>query len=149
MPNPRTLDHREILEILPHRYPFLLIDKIIKVDIDGKYVVGQKNVSQNEWFFQGHFPGKPIMPGVLILEALAQTGAVYLHMMGYKKLAALLNINLAKFRSPVFPGDILTLRAEEKFVSSKGGKFYATALVGDKIAAEAEIGCVFIEKENI
>src|SRR5947209_2958257 len=96
---PQTLDFKQILKILPHRYPFLLVDKIIEIDYEKGYIVGQKNLTSNEAFFQGHFPGAPIMPGVLILESLAQAGAVFIHLKGYKeKTAVLLNLNNAKFR---------------------------------------------------
>jgi len=146
---PTILDHIEIAKAIPHRYPFLLVDRIIEVDLEGKYIVGQKNLTMNEDFFQGHFPGNPIMPGVLIVEALAQTGGVYVHLKGYQKLAVLLNITNAKFRKPVYPGDTLTLRVEEKLLTNKGGKFQAAAYVGDKLATQAEVGFVFVEKETV
>src|SRR5476649_1027691 len=93
------LDAKKIAEILPHRYPFLLVDRIIHLDLEGDMIIGQKNVTMNEQFFVGHFPGVPIMPGVLILEALAQTGGVLVHQKGYvKKIAVLLNVSNAKFR---------------------------------------------------
>ncbi|CCB90739.1 (3R)-hydroxymyristoyl-[acyl-carrier-protein] dehydratase, partial [Waddlia chondrophila 2032/99] len=120
---PETLDIKEIIKILPHRYPFLLVDKILKVDMEKGYILGQKNLTINEAFFQGHFPGAPIMPGVLILEALAQTGAVLVHLSGQKeKVGVLLNVKNAKFRNPVKPGDILYLEGEGIHISSKGGK---------------------------
>ncbi len=119
------------------------------MNLEERLIVGQKNISINEQFFQGHFPDMPIMPGVLILEALAQTGGIYIYLKGYDKLCALLNINHAKFRSPVTPGDILTLHVTEKHLSGKGGKFQGRAMVGDKLVAEAEIGCVLIEKDTI
>lgn len=143
------LDIQAISKILPHRYPFLLIDKIVEIHQDKGYIVGQKNVSCNEAFFQGHFPNNPIMPGVLILEALAQTGAVFIHLKGYQdKTAFLLNVNNAKFRHPVKPGDILQLRCEVIHMSNKGGRFKAEAYVNEKMAAEAEIGFVLVEKNN-
>src|SRR5690348_16143350 len=108
--HPVILNVKEISKILPHRYPFLLVDKIIYLNLEENVIIGQKNVTVNEQFFQGHFPGVPIMPGVLILEALAQTGGVLIHQKGYgAKLAVLLNVNNAKFRKPVLPGDVLTL----------------------------------------
>jgi len=144
------LTYKDILKILPHRYPFLLIDKVTEVNLEEKYILGQKNTSLNEEYFQGHFPGMPIMPGVLIIEALAQTGGIYSHLKGYaNKLCALLKINNAKFRHPVFPGDTLILRAEEIHMGSKGGKFKGEARIGDKLVAEAEISCVLIEKDTI
>lgn len=146
----RVLDTKEIMKILPHRYPFLLVDRIVELDLEKGTIVGQKNLTINEAFFQGHFPGAPIMPGVLILEALAQTGGVLLHLRSNPdKIAVLLNINNAKFRHPVRPGDVLFLRAEGLHFSSKGGRIAVRAMVGDKIAAEAEIAFAFMEKEQI
>lgn len=146
----RVLDTKEIMKILPHRYPFLLVDRIVELDLEKGVIVGQKNLTINEAFFQGHFPGAPIMPGVLILEALAQTGGVMLHLRANPdKIAVLLNINNAKFRHPVRPGDVLFLRAEGLHFSSKGGRIAVRAMVGEKIAAEAEIAFAFMEKEQI
>src|SRR4051812_43736248 len=107
----QMLDLNEIVKILPHRYPFLLVDRIIELDMEKGIIIGQKNVTINEGFFQGHFPSVPIMPGVLILEALAQTGGVLVHLKGkMQKIAVLLNVNNAKFRAPVKPGDVLILK---------------------------------------
>lgn len=145
------MDIKEIVKILPHRYPFLLVDRILEVNLEEGFVIGQKNVSINEAFFQGHFPDAPIMPGVLILEALAQAGAVLVHMKGphIGKTAVLLNVNQAKFRQPVKPGDILLLRGDGIHFSSKGGKIRATATVGGKVAVEAEMGFALVDKDNI
>lgn len=146
---PTSLDIKGILNILPHRFPFLLIDKITEINYEKAYIIGQKNVSANEAFFQGHFPNDPIMPGVLIMEALAQTGAIYVSLSGnLGRKAFLLNINNAKFRTPVRPGDILMLRTEKLHMSSKAGRFKAEALVEDKLVAEAEIGFVFVEDDH-
>ena len=135
------LDIRAISKILPHGYPFLLVDKIVELDLDKGYIVGQKNVTRNEEFFQGHFPGIPIMPGVLILEALAQTGGVLIHQRGYhESTALLLSVNGAKFRRGVFPGDILMLHVQEIHFGSRGGKVHARATVDGQLAVEAEIG---------
>jgi 3-hydroxyacyl-[acyl-carrier-protein] dehydratase len=106
------IGYREITAALPHRHPFLLLDKVVYVDVEDDTIVAKKNVTANEAFFQGHFPEAPIMPGVLILEALAQTGAFLVHQKGYvpeNKLAVLLSIDKAKFRQAVHPGDTLTL----------------------------------------
>lgn len=147
---PKTLDIKEIINILPHRYPFLLVDKILEVDVEKGYILGQKNLTINESFFQGHFPGAPIMPGVLILEALAQTGAVLVHLSGQQeKVGVLLNVKNAKFRNPVKPGDILLLRGEGIHVSSKGGRIRAVATVNDKVAVEAEMGFALVDKTLI
>lgn len=145
------LDLKAILKILPHRYPFLLVDRIVELDLEKGYIVGQKNVTINEAYFQGHFPQAPIMPGVLILEALAQTGGVLVHLKGEnkEKIALLLNINNAKFRNPVLPGDVLKLTCEGLQFGSRGGKVQAVAKVEDKIAAEAEIGFVLVHSSQI
>ena len=149
-PHPTLLDVKKISAILPHRYPFLLVDKIIYMNVEESVIIGQKNVTVNEQFFQGHFPGVPIMPGVLILEALAQTGGILVHQKGHNvKIAVLLNINNAKFRKPVVPGDVLTLHAEGLHLSSKGGRIQAKATVGDQLAVEAEIGFALVDKEQL
>jgi 3-hydroxyacyl-[acyl-carrier-protein] dehydratase len=146
----KCLDVKEIIKILPHRYPFLLVDRIIDIDLEKGYILGQKNVTINEAFFQGHFPDAPIMPGVLILEALAQTGGVLVHLKGQvEKIAVLLNVNNAKFRHPVRPGDVLLLRGEGLHFSTKGGRIKAQAFVQDKIAVEAEIGFALVDKSQI
>jgi 3-hydroxyacyl-[acyl-carrier-protein] dehydratase len=148
--NMNNLDVKEIVKILPHRYPFLLVDKILELDLEKGIIVGQKNLTINEAFFQGHFPDAPIMPGVLILEALAQAGGVLVHLRtNREKIAVLLNVNNAKFRQPVRPGDVLYLHCEGIHFSSKGGKVHAKALCGDKIACEAEIGFALVDKKQI
>jgi 3-hydroxyacyl-[acyl-carrier-protein] dehydratase len=148
--HPVILDVKEISRILPHRYPFLLVDKIIYLNLDENMIIGQKNVTCNEQFFQGHFPGVPIMPGVLILEALAQTGGILVHQKGHnQKIAVLLNINNAKFRRPVVPGDVLFLHATGLHLSSKGGRILSKAMVNDQLAVEAEIGFALVDKEQL
>lgn len=145
-----NFDVKDIIKILPHRYPFLLVDKILEIDLEKGYILGQKNATINEAFFQGHFPDAPIMPGVLILEALAQCGGVLVHLKEkIPKVAVLLSVNNAKFRNPVKPGDILYLKGEGMHFSSKGGKIQATALVNDKIAVQAEIGFALVDKSQI
>lgn len=146
----KTFDIKDILKILPHRYPFLLVDKILEIDVEKGYILGQKNLTFNENFFQGHFPDAPIMPGVLILEALAQAGGVLLHLRAQTpKIAVLLSVNNAKFRNPVHPGDILLLKCEGLHFASKGGRINATALVNNKIAVQAEIGFALVDKSQI
>lgn len=146
----KTLDVKDILKILPHRYPFLLVDRILDINLEKGTILGQKNVSINEFFFQGHFPDAPIMPGVLILEALAQTGGVLVHLKAeIPKIAVLLNVNHAKFRNPVRPGDVLFLKGEGLHFSAKGGRVKLEATVNDKIAAEAEIGFALVDKSQI
>lgn len=131
---------KEIMEIIPHRYPFLLIDTIEELE-KGSRAVGRKCVSMNEPYFQGHFPGNPVMPGVLIIEALAQTGAVaMLSADAWKgKTAYFAGIDRAKFRRKVVPGDVLTLEA--KVVKCKGpmGISEAVATVDGKIVAQAQL----------
>ena len=147
---PTLLDIKKIREILPHRYPFLLVDKIIEIDLEKPSILGQKNITINESFFQGHFPEAPIMPGVLILEALAQTGGILVHQKGcHDKIALFLSINEAKFRNPVKPGDILMLYAEGIHFGSRGGKVKAKAFVGSKVAVEAEIGFALVDRNQI
>lgn len=147
---PILLNVKEITKILPHRYPFLLVDRIVYLNLEENIIIGQKNVTVNEQFFQGHFPGVPIMPGVLILEALAQTGGILVHKKGYcEKIAVLLNINNAKFRKPVVPGDVLTLHATGMHLSNKGGRIMAKAMVNEQLAVEAEIGFALVDKEQL
>jgi 3-hydroxyacyl-[acyl-carrier-protein] dehydratase len=145
-----VLSAREVAAILPHRYPFLLVDRVIHLDLEASEIIGLKNVTINEPFFQGHFPGAPIMPGVLILEALAQTGGILVHQKGYtKKIAVLLNITSAKFRKPVTPGDVLHFHAKGLHISGNGGKIKAKAMIGDQLAAEAELSFALVDKEKL
>jgi len=134
------LDINQIKKILPHRYPFLLVDKIIELE-PGKRVVGQKNVTANEEFFNGHFPDYPVMPGVLIIEALAQTGAVgVLSMDEYKgKLVLFAGIDKVKFRKQVVPGDQLRLEIEVTKLRGRVGKCEAKAFVGEDLAVQGEL----------
>jgi 3-hydroxyacyl-[acyl-carrier-protein] dehydratase len=149
-PEPFVMNIKDIQRILPHRYPFLLVDRILQIDLEGNEILGIKNVSVNEPFFQGHFPGAPIMPGVLLLEALAQTGGILVHQKGYdKKIAVLLNISNAKFRRPVVPGDVLYLHAKGLHISGTGGKIRAKATIQDQIAVEAELSFALVDKEQL
>lgn len=133
---------KEISRILPHRYPFLLVDKVLELDPENSRITAIKCLTINEAFFQGHFPEAPIMPGVLILEALAQAGGILIREKGYKEqTAVLLSINNAKFRRPVSPGDTLYLKVQGLHFGSKGGKVEAKAFIDNELlAAEAEIG---------
>ena len=140
---------REIMGMLPHRYPFLLVDKVLSIDYDKPSILGLKNVTVNEPCFTGHFPERPILPGVLILEALAQTGGILVYEKGFKdKIALFLTIDKVKFRNAVLPGDTLHLYVEGKVFGSKGGRVYARATVGSKVATEAEIGYALVNKEE-
>ncbi|MCX6995328.1 MAG: 3-hydroxyacyl-ACP dehydratase FabZ [Chlamydiae bacterium] len=145
------LDIKDILKILPHRYPFLFVDKIIEIDLEKPSIIGIKNVTFNEAFFQGHFPEAPIMPGVLLLEALAQVGGILVYQKGFQdKIAVFLNITQAKFRNPVKPGDVLYLHAEGVYFGSKGGRVKARALINnEKVAVDAEISFALVPKKSI
>lgn len=130
----------EIMKLIPHRYPFLLVDRILELE-PGERAVGLKNVTMNEPFFQGHFPGNPLMPGVLIVEALAQVGAVALMSLEENKgkLAVFAGIDGIRFKKQVTPGD--TLRMEVKIESMRRGigKGSAVAYVGDQVACKGTI----------
>lgn len=136
---------QEVLEHLPHRFPFLLVDKVVDFE-PGKYLVAIKNVTVNEPFFPGHFPGRPVFPGVLIMEALAQaTGLLAFKTQGTKpdgrSLYYFAGIDNCRFKQPVLPGD--QLRLEVQVIKAKRGiwKFKAEAKVEDKLVAEAELMC--------
>ncbi len=134
------MEIREIMERIPHRYPFLLVDRVLELDA-GKRAVGIKNVTVNEPFFQGHFPGTPIMPGVLIVEAMAQLGAVIVLSQpeNQGKLAFFAGIDGMRFRRQVIPGDQLRLEVEITRMRGTLGKGTGRALVGDQVAAEGNI----------
>ncbi|MDD5136238.1 MAG: 3-hydroxyacyl-ACP dehydratase FabZ [Candidatus Omnitrophica bacterium] len=145
----KSLDINTIQKILPHRYPFLLVDRIL--ESGGNKIVGIKNVTINEPFFQGHFPGHPIMPGVLIIEAMAQVGGVGALSMSVNrgKLAYFLTIDNARFRKPVVPGDVL--RMEVDLLKSKMGmvKTHGVAKVDNEVVAEADMMFAFINPDEI
>lgn len=138
------LDSRAIQEILPHRYPFLLVDKIVELEPRVR-IVGIKQVTINEQFFQGHFPGAPVMPGVLQIEAMAQVGAI-LALREFEdrdsKIPFFSGIENARFRRPVVPGDTLTIEVVALRIGSKVQKMRGEARVDGQITAEAEIMCV-------
>jgi len=141
------MDIEEILNLLPHRYPFLLVDRIIEIE-EGKRIVGIKNVTINEAFFQGHFPKKPVMPGVLILEAMAQTGALLL--IGSipereKKLIYLTGIEKARFKKPVVPGDQLKMELTLLNLKDRFCRMGGKAFVNDNLVAQAEILAALVE----
>ncbi|MDI3542636.1 MAG: 3-hydroxyacyl-[acyl-carrier-protein] dehydratase [Candidatus Atribacteria bacterium] len=141
------LDVKKIQEILPHRFPFLLVDKIISLENDK--VVGIKNVTMNEWFFQGHFPGNPIMPGVLIIESMAQVGAtMMMNMEEFRDCTPYFtSLDGVKFRRPVTPGDQLVMEITLLKVRRGIGKLRGVARVNEAIVAEGEIGFSLVKEE--
>ncbi|MDQ6787362.1 MAG: 3-hydroxyacyl-ACP dehydratase FabZ [Acidobacteriota bacterium] len=144
------LDSRAIQEILPHRYPFLLVDKIVEL-VPRERIVGIKQVTINEHFFIGHFPEAPVMPGVLIIEALAQVGAI-LALREFEnrknKIPFFSGIDKAKFRRPVVPGDTLFLEVTALRIGSKVQKMRGLAKVNGQLAAEAEIMCIIGDRDS-
>lgn len=147
-----SFDIKTILSYLPHRYPFLLVDRVLECD-DGRYLKAVKNVTINEPFFQGHFPRKPVMPGVLVIEAMAQaTGLLALHtqrdQFNEDFLYLLVSVDKARFKRQVEPGDQLILEVELLRVLRGMWKFNATARVGDSVAATAELMCAGREIED-
>jgi 3-hydroxyacyl-[acyl-carrier-protein] dehydratase len=140
-----VLDSEAIQEILPHRYPFLLVDRIEEME-PGKKAVGIKNVTANEPFFPGHFPGRPVMPGVLIVEALAQTAGILVGDKGADKIPMFMGIDKARFRRPVVPGDQLRLEVELLQMRRNVCRVSGKAYVGEEIAAEAIIMATLVDR---
>jgi 3-hydroxyacyl-[acyl-carrier-protein] dehydratase len=143
-----TFDIQAILDFLPHRYPFLLIDRIIEFQPKTR-LVALKNVSFNEPYFQGHFPGAPIMPGVLVIEAMAQAGAVLMlsEIADRKnKLAVFTGIDDAKFRRQVVPGDQLRLEVDVLTFRSRAGRMAGKAYIDGKVACEATLTCMIVPR---
>lgn len=145
-----VMDIRRIMRLLPHRYPFLMVDRLVELESD-KRAIGVKNVTINEPFFQGHYPGLPIMPGVLILEALAQLSGILLsrRLEHTGKVAMLLSMDRVKMRRPARPGDQLVLIAEAIRVRSRTGHCRCHAKVGEEVAAEAEIKFMLVDAEPV
>jgi len=144
------LDIKEIFKRIPHRYPFLLVDRIVEIEEDQR-IVGIKNVTVNESFFQGHFPHRPVMPGVLICEAMAQVGAIFAYSVGggvdNGKVFMLTGLDRVKFKRPVEPGD--QLRLELTSLKRRGSfwKMWGVATVDGKIVAQAEISAMEVPVE--
>jgi beta-hydroxyacyl-ACP dehydratase FabZ len=146
--NEEVFNVQKIMEFLPHRYPFLLIDRVIALD-ELKRIVAIKNVTFNEPYFQGHFPGVPVMPGVLIVEAMAQAGGVLVFKTlpdREKKLVFFMGIENAKFRKPVKPGDQLRIEMTVVRVKSRVGKLKGQAFVDNTLVAEARITFSLVDK---
>lgn len=140
-----AMDIKEILEYLPHRYPFLLVDRVLEITV-GESIRAIKNVTMNEAFFQGHFPKHPVMPGVLVIEAMAQAAAILTFKTedlkpGDSRVTYFVGIDKARFRVPVFPGDQLELRAQVLRQSYRFWKLAAQALVDGKVVCDAELLC--------
>ncbi|MDH5747841.1 MAG: 3-hydroxyacyl-ACP dehydratase FabZ [Rhodospirillales bacterium] len=142
------IDIRRIMEMIPHRYPFLLIDKVTDV-VSGQSAIGIKNVTINEPFFKGHFPGHPVMPGVLIIEAMAQTSAVLVvHSMGEDaegKLVYFMSIDHARFRKPIVPGDTIHIHVTKDRSRGNVWKFKGEARVNDTVMAEATYAAMIVD----
>ncbi|MCC7636028.1 3-hydroxyacyl-ACP dehydratase FabZ [Stenotrophomonas rhizophila] len=139
------IDICQIQELIPHRYPFLLVDRVVELDVATKQIVCQKNVSYNEPYFQGHFPGRPIMPGVLIIEALAQAGGVMTQLTlgrdAQSKLFYMVKVENARFNKQVVPGDVLMLHVQMKRLIRNMGWYYGEAKVNGEVVASAEVMC--------
>src|SRR5579883_2123576 len=142
------IDIQRIMQLIPHRYPFLMIDRVVDV-VSGESAVGLKNVSINEFYFQGHFPARPVMPGVLIIEAMAQTAAVLVvHTLGPEsegKLVYFMSVDNARFRRPVTPGDRLHVHVTKQRNRGNVWKFEGRAEVGGRVAAEAVFAAMILD----
>jgi 3-hydroxyacyl-[acyl-carrier-protein] dehydratase len=144
-----VLNIAEIVKMLPHRYPFLLVDRILELE-PGERVVGLKNVTMNEAFFQGHFPGAPVMPGVLIIEAMAQTGGILAYTSepdAQGKLIFFMGMDKVKFRRPVVPGDQLLMELTLSHRSSRAWRMQGKATVDGQVAVQAELTAALNTKD--
>jgi len=144
-----TQDITEIMKSLPHRYPFLLVDRVLECDKEEKTIVAIKNVTINEPFFQGHFPGMPIMPGVLQLEAMAQVGGLLMNQVAGTdgQIPFFMGIDKAKFRKPVTPGDQLRIEVKILKLRSRSVKLEGRIMVDGKVASQAELMCMMTDEK--
>ena len=146
----KSFDIQRIMELLPHRYPFILVDRVLSLD-PGKKIVALKNVTINEPFFQGHFPGQAVMPGVLIIEAMAQAGGLLAYESGpadkHGQLIYFMGMDKVRFRKPVVPGDQLIFEARILKMRTKVAKMAGTAFVDNQLVAEAELMASFGENK--
>ena len=148
-PPPYWGDINRILEWLPHRYPFVFVDRILSLDLVARKIVGTKQVTHTEPHFQGHFPGQPVMPGVLMIEGMAQTGAVLLYQLipdREKKLVLFAGIDNTRFRRQVVPGDTVTYEVEITRLRSMSSRMTGRALVGGDVAVEAEFMSFIVDR---
>ena len=143
-----VLDIQEIMKLLPHRYPFLLVDRIIECD-EQRRIVGLKNVTMNEPYFQGHFPGVPVMPGVLQIEAMAQTGGILINRIANagERVPFFMSIDNAKFRRVVKPGDQMRIEINITTLKSRVAKFAGKVLVDGEVASEADLMCMLTDQK--
>lgn len=145
-----TMDIQDIMKMIPHRYPILLVDRVLDYQ-EGEYAVGLKNVSMNEPHFQGHFPGVPVMPGVLIIEAMAQTSAILVvKTLGEEaqgKIVYFMTIDDARFRRPVTPGDALHIHVQKIQARRNVWKFKGEAKVGDTVCAQATFSAMIMDEK--
>ncbi|MDJ0835633.1 MAG: 3-hydroxyacyl-ACP dehydratase FabZ [Acidobacteriota bacterium] len=150
MENETTIDIHGIMDLIPHRYPMLLVDRILEYE-RGKGIVGLKNVTMNEQFFQGHFPERPVMPGVMIIEAMAQTGGV-LVMQEYENIEDyvifFMTIDKVKFRRPVVPGDQIRMEIEVLYFKRNIARLKGTAFVDGQLVSSAEFSSMLVKKDE-
>ncbi|MBU4564795.1 MAG: 3-hydroxyacyl-ACP dehydratase FabZ [Pseudomonadota bacterium] len=142
-----VLNLTDIMEILPHRYPLLLVDRVLELRTP-EYVKAMKNVTFNEAFFQGHFPGKPVMPGVLVIEAMAQTGGILAYQTypeAKDRLFYFMGMDKVKFRRPVVPGDQLIMELTAVHRSTRAWKMIGKAFVDDQLAVQAELTAALVQ----